>query len=81
MALYTSAELVAKLKELDEQMDTGIAGSNLNTGQSSHSITVAQSALQSQYEKYAAMLQQVDYETYREIFGPDIIQFGGRQCP
>jgi len=81
MGLYTSAELVQKLKDLDDQMNGGVNQSSLDTGQSKHDIRVSVQTLQRQYEKYSAMLQQVDPDTYREIFGYSVINFGGRSCP
>jgi hypothetical protein len=78
MALYTSAELVQKLKDLNEQMDSAVNQSSLDTGQSKHDVRISVQTLQRQYEKYAAMLQQVDPETYNGIFGPSVVRYSSR---
>lgn len=79
-SLYTSAELVAKLKELDELMDSAVNSTELDTGQSRHSVKLSVQQIQRQYEKYLSLLQQIDPQTYMETFGPDVIRFGGREC-
>jgi|WetSurMetagenome_2_1015567.scaffolds.fasta_scaffold08452_4 hypothetical protein len=76
-SLYTTDEIITKLKSLDEQMDAAVSSSELDTGQSKHTISMSVTLLRQQYEKYLAMLQEQDPVTYRRIFGADVIQFGG----
>jgi len=81
MGLYTSAELIAKLKALDVEMDSAETSSKLDTGQSRHEFTLSINSLKQQYEKYLAMLMQVDPQAYYEIVGPSAIRFtGGSSC-
>lgn len=77
-ALYTSAELVQKLKDLNEQMDSAVNSSMIDTGQSKHEVRVSVQTLQRQYEKYAAMLQEVDPAAYRDIFGASVVRYSSR---
>jgi len=76
-SLYTTDEIITKLKSLDEQMDAAVSSSELDTGQSKHTISMSVTLLRQQYEKYLAMLQEQDPVTNRRIFGADVIQFGG----
>ena len=80
MALYTSAELVQKLKDLDEKLESAVSRSDLDTGQSKSSLAFSITTLQKQYEKYSSMLQEVDPETYRAIFGSSVIRFRSYEC-
>jgi hypothetical protein len=81
MGLYTSAELITKLKALDEEMNGGVSESSIDTGQSKTSLKLSTTQLQRQYEKYKAMLQQVDPDAFKEIFGPSVLQFRSVSCP
>ena len=80
MGLYTEAELIAKLKELDTLMDDGTTQSELDTGQSESSFRVSQRTYREQYEKYLSLLQQCFPAAYREMFGKSVIRFRGNQC-
>ena len=80
MALYTSAELIEKLKALDEEMNSGLSESSIDTGQTKTSLRYSVFQLQRQYEKYKAMLQQVDPDSFKEIFGPSVLQFRSASC-
>jgi len=77
-ALYKSAELVIKIKAIDVQLDDATSESELDTGQSRHKFRISTTALQSQRERYLSMLQTVDPATYRDICGPSVIRFRGR---
>lgn len=79
-SLYTVLELVEKLKSLDTQLDAAISRSDIDTGQSKHSVALSIRTLREQYEKYAAMLQRQDPITYQNTFGKSVIQFRGPAC-
>lgn len=76
-SLYTCDELIDKLKEIDEQLDDSVTKSKLDTGQSSHEISISQAGLVRQYEKYKGMLKQQCPSCYHNIFGPSVVKFRG----
>ncbi len=78
--LYTEAELIQKLKDLDTEMDAAETQSELDTGQSEHKFRVSQRTLREQYEKYLAMLQTCFPAAYRTMFGKSVIRFRGNKC-
>ena len=73
--LYTSTELIAKLKDLDSQMDDATTKSDLDTGQTKHEITISIRTLREQYEKYKGMLKRCDPAAYKCFFGSGAIRF------
>jgi hypothetical protein len=78
--LYTESELIAKIKKIDEQLESAVTVSDLDTGQSKHSFRTSVDAMRKQRETYLALLQTNFPEIYREYFGFSVINFGGRSC-
>ena len=76
--LYTSAELIQKLKDIDTQLDDPVTKSNLDTGQTKHEISISVRSLREQYEKYKAMLYKCYPSVYFSYFGTNAIRFPGR---
>ena len=80
MALYTEAELIAKLKELDTAMDDATTRSKLDTGQSDNEFSQSLRQMERQYEKYLSLLQTCFPAAYRTMFGKSVIRFGSGKC-
>lgn len=78
--LYTSDELVTKIKALMEDLDDGVSSSDLDTSQSKHGFKVSVRAKREQLERYLAMLKRIDSACYYTFMPPSVISFGGRQC-
>ncbi|MCK5614777.1 hypothetical protein KAR91_73630 [Candidatus Pacearchaeota archaeon] len=77
--LYTSAELIQKLKDLDTKLDSGVTGSSLDTSQTKHDLKLSIRAARDQYQKYKSMFQSCYPSEYREYFGSSVIKFVGRK--
>ena len=80
MCLYTSDQLIDKLKEIDIKLDSAISKSEIDTNQSKHSVSISVRTLREQYEKYQAMLQKCYPSVYREYFGSSVTKFIPRGC-
>lgn len=78
--LYTEAELIQKLKDLDTAMDDATTRSKLDTGQSDNEFSQSLRQMERQYEKYLALLQTCFPAAYRTMFGKSVIRFGSGKC-
>ena len=78
--LYTASELVEKIKSLDEALDSAETRSKLDTGQSSHEYNLSITSIKNQREYYIALLQKIDPQCYKDIFGSSVINFRGNSC-
>ena len=69
MSLYTEAELVAKIKAIDTQLDECYSSSRLDTSQTSHSFDKQISELRKQRDYYMLTLQSIgsSYAPYASV--------------
>lgn len=56
MALYTSAELIEKIKIIDAKLDKALSESELDSGQGRQQFKIAVSELREQREYYLSLL-------------------------
>ena len=78
--LYTCDELLQKLRDLNDQLDSAETRSKLDTSQSEHEFSISVRTIREQYEKYLSMLKIQCPDCYHRIKGPSIVKFGGRPC-
>ena len=57
MAMYTEAELIAKIKAIDVKLEEAISSSKLDTSQTSHTFEIQVAELRRQRDYYTGMLQ------------------------
>lgn len=77
MSLYTEAELVANIKEIDLTLNGGLTNSKIGTGQTDHEINLSLAQMQKQRNYYLGLLQRAYPATYKSFFGPSVINFRG----
>lgn len=75
--LYTSAEIIAKIKTIDTTLDDAVTGSTLDNGQTKSDLRFSTRTLREQKEYYLSLLQQCYPAVYQEYFGKSVIQFRG----